>query len=75
MAIVEFLESPAALVFGRYETTLLVQSDATSAEAIGQAIGRKVKPEDLMELKKGEGYLIHLTQVYQVRLPSASKEL
>ena len=75
VTIVEFLTSPAALVFGRYETTLLLQSDATSAEPISQAIGRKVEPEELMELKKGEGYLIHLSQVYRVRLPSASEEL
>ena len=66
VTIVEFLESPAALVFGRYETTLLMQSDATSAEAICQAIGGKVNPEELMALKNGEGYLIHLSQVYQV---------
>ena len=74
VTIVEFLASPAALVFGRYETTLLLQSDAASTEAISQAVGRKVEPEELMELKKGEGYLIHLSQVYQVRLPSASEE-
>lgn len=75
VTIVEFLASPAALVFGRYETTLLLQSDAASAKAICQAVGRKVEPEELMELKKGEGYLIHLSQVYRVRLPSASEEL
>jgi hypothetical protein len=75
VTIVEFLTSPAALVFGRYETTLLFQSGAESAEAISQAVGRKVEPAGLMELKKGEGYLIHLAQVYRVQLPSASEEV
>ena len=75
MTIVEFLASPAALVFGRYETTLLLQSGAESAEAISQAVGRKVEPKELTELKKGEGYLIHLAQVYRVRLLSASEEV
>ena len=74
MTIVEFLAGPAALVFGRYETTLLLQSEAASAEAICQAVGRKVTPKELIELKKGEGYLIHLAQVYRVRLTSASEE-
>lgn len=73
--VVEFLASPAALVFGRYETTLLLQSDAVAAAEISQAVGRKVEPEELTTLQSDEGILTHLSHVYRVRLPSASKEL
>ena len=69
MAVVEFLPHPSRLVFGRYDTTLLLRVAGAEAEAISQTVGRKVTAENLAALKPGEGYFIHLSQVYRVRLP------
>jgi hypothetical protein len=67
--IVEILASPTALAFGRYDTVLLLRESNTPANALSRAVGRKVSAEDLVQLKSGEGWLVHLTQVYHVRLP------
>ena len=67
--VVELLSHPARLVFGRYETTLLLRAAGAEAEAISQTVGRKVTPENLAALQPGEGYFIHLAQVYRVRFP------
>ncbi len=67
--VVEFLPDPARLVFGRYETMLLLRAAGTDAEAISQTVGRKVTPENLAALQPGEGYFIHLSRVYRVRSP------
>ena len=67
--VVEFLPDPARLVFGRYETTLLLRAAGAEAETISQTVGRKVAPEDLEGLQPGEGYFIHLARVYRVRSP------
>ena len=72
MVVVEFLSHPSRLVFGRYETTLLLRAEGTEAEAISQTVGRKVTSADLATLKPGEGYFIHLSQVYRVRFPEPS---
>lgn len=69
IVVVEFLSHPASLVFGRYETTLLLPSGGADAEAISQTVGRKVTAENLGELKQGEGYFIHLSQAYRVQFP------
>ena len=69
MVVVEFLQAQDALVFGRYETTILLRADEADAEAISQTVGRKVASEDLQTLKKNEGYLMHLSQVYRVQFP------
>ena len=69
MVVVEFLPDPARLIFGRYETTLLLRSAGAEAEAISQTVGRKVTSANLAGLKPGEGYFIHLSRVYRVRFP------
>lgn len=68
--VVELLASPAELVFGRYDTVLLLHESAASADALSRAVGRKVSVEEIVQLKTGDGWLIHLTQVYHVRLPT-----
>ncbi len=72
MVVVEFLLHPSRLVFGRYETTLLLHAAGAEAEAISQTVGRKVTSENLTALKPGEGYFIHLSRVYRVRFPEHS---
>jgi len=67
--IVEILASSAALVFGRYDTVLLLREPANTADALSRAVGRKVSVEELARLKAGEGWLVHLTQVYHIKLP------
>lgn len=68
--IVEILTSPTALIFGRYDTVLLLCEPEPSADAISRAAGRKVSVEEIVRLRPGEGWLIHLTQVYHVKLPA-----
>jgi hypothetical protein len=67
--IAEILTSPAALIFGRYDTVLLLRESGASADALSRAVGRKVSAEDIDKLKSGEGWLVHLTQVHHVQLP------
>ena len=67
--VVELLPSPTALVFGRYDTVLLLRTDADAADAYSRAVGRKVGAEELLDLKAGEGVLVHLARVYRVALP------
>jgi hypothetical protein len=71
--VVELLASSAGLVFGRYDTVLLLRDSPASADALSRAVGRKVSVEDIVQLKADEGWLIHLTQVYQVRLPTVGE--
>ncbi|MBI3302080.1 MAG: hypothetical protein HYZ72_08405 [Deltaproteobacteria bacterium] len=72
--VVELLPSPTALVFGRYDTVLLLRVDTAAADACSRAVGRKVSAEDLLSLKAGEGVLIHLAQVQRVALPQENVE-
>ena len=67
--IVEVLATPAALVFGRYDTVLLLREPGPSADALSRAVGRKMRAEEIVHLRSGEGWLIHFTQVYHVILP------
>ncbi|MBM4255875.1 MAG: hypothetical protein FJ147_08255 [Deltaproteobacteria bacterium] len=67
--IVEVLTTPTALTFGRYDTVLLLPESEHAAETLSRAVGRKVSGTDITQLKSGEGWLVHLTQVYRVRLP------
>jgi hypothetical protein len=71
---VELLASPTALVFGRYDTVLLLRTDPDTAAACSRAVGHKVSVEDLVRLKAGEGILIHLAQVYRVVLPQVDQD-
>src|SRR5262245_19963079 len=61
--VVELLSSAKALVFGRYDTVLLLRTDPTTAEALSRAVGRKVSAEDLTNLQPDEGILIQLARV------------
>jgi hypothetical protein len=69
--IVEVLPEPQALLFGRYDTTILLGAASTYAEAASRAVGRKVVGEDIVALRSGEAYLVHLAQVYRVAIPQA----
>jgi len=69
--VVEVLPTPDALIFGRYDTVLVLRENATKAETLSRAVGRRVKAEELTQLKNGEGVLIHLARVYRVVLPNA----
>lgn len=71
--VVEMLPHPTALVFGRYDTVILLREEPIAAEQISRAVGRKVSAAELPRLKSGEGRLIHLTQVYHVLLPEMTK--
>jgi hypothetical protein len=69
--VVELLPSPTGLLFGRYDTVLLLRADTTVAEACSRAVGRKVSAADLVSLQAGEGVLIHLVRMQRVVLPQA----
>jgi len=71
--VVELLPDPTALVFGRYDTVLLLREETAAAEQLSRAVGRKVSAAELQQLKSGEGRLIHLAQVYHVGLPEMEK--
>jgi hypothetical protein len=71
--VVEILPAPAALVFGRYDTVILLREEPTAAEQMSRAVGRKVAAAELQQLKRGEGRLIHLARVYRVTLPEMTK--
>jgi hypothetical protein len=67
--VIEVLPHPTALVFGRYDTVILLREETEAAEQLSQAVGRKVSAAELRQVKPGEGILIHLAQVYRVLLP------
>jgi hypothetical protein len=71
--VVEVLPDPTALVFGRYDTVILLREETAMAEQLSRAVGRKVSATELQHLKSGEGKLIHLTQIYHVALPGMTK--
>lgn len=66
--VVSFLGSATEAAFGRYDTLLVLRAQA-EAEAVSRAVGRKVSPEEIVSLPSDQAWLIHLTQVYRVRLP------
>ena len=66
--VVSFLGSAREAAFGRYDTLLVLHTEA-EAEAISRAAGRKVSPEEIVSLPSDQAWLIHLTRVYRVRLP------
>lgn len=68
--VVELLPSPVSLVFGRYDTVLLLRVDIGTASALSRAVGRKVSEAELVSLKAGEGVLIHLVRAQWVALPA-----
>jgi hypothetical protein len=73
VTIIEVLSHPTALVFGRYDTVILLHEETEAAEQLSRVVGRKVSAAELQQLKSGEGRLIHLAQVYHVVLPDMTK--
>ncbi len=71
VTVVELLPSPASLVFGRYDTVLLLRADVGTADALSRVVGRKVSEAELVNLQAGAGVLIHLARVQWVALPEA----
>jgi hypothetical protein len=71
VTVVELLPSPAALVFGRYDTALLLRTERDIASVLSRSVGRKVSEAELVSLQAGEGVLIHLARTQWVSLPEA----
>jgi hypothetical protein len=71
--VVEVLLGPTALVFGRYDTVILLREETEAAEQLSRAVGRKVSAAELRRMRSEEGILIHLTRVYRVTLPESTK--
>jgi hypothetical protein len=69
VTVMELLVSPASLVFGGYDTVLLLRANGGTASEISRVVGRKVSDEELASLKAGEGVLIHLARTQWVSLP------
>lgn len=69
VTVVELLPSAADLLFGRYDTVLLLRTEGETASVISRAVGRKVSATDLSNLRAGEGVLIHLARTHWVTLP------
>lgn len=74
VVIVELLVDASQLVFGRYDTVLLLHSDKEHAEASSKAVGRRVTAEEIRTLPSGEGILLHLSQGWRVKLPEVSSQ-
>jgi hypothetical protein len=68
--VVELLVDASRLVFGRYDTVLLLRSEEDEAETYSKAVGRRVIAAELRTLPPGEGILLHLAQVWRVALPA-----
>jgi hypothetical protein len=72
VVVVEFLLEATQLVFGRYDTVLILRTEKHLAEAYSRAVGRRASPEEMQTLPSGQGMLIHLAQTYRVELPNLS---
>jgi hypothetical protein len=70
VVIVELLTGAARLIFGRYDTVLLLRAEPDAAEAASKAVGRRASAEEIKTLSAKEGLLLHLAQVYRVQLPA-----
>lgn len=69
VVVVELLIEATHLVFGRYDTVLILRTEKSMAEAYSRAVGRRASPEEMQTLPSGQGILIHLAQTYRVQLP------
>lgn len=74
VVIVELFMEAGRLVFGRYDTVLLLRTEKSLAEAYSRAVGRRAAPEDVETIPPGQGILIHLAQTYRVQLPNIQLE-
>jgi len=70
IVVVELLSEASHLVFGRYDTILLLRSNAQDAEAASKAMGRRVSAEEILALSPEEGILVQLTRTQRVKLPA-----
>ena len=70
VVVVELLMDANQLIFGRYDTVLLLRADKDAAEAYSKAVGRRASAEEIEMLSAEAGILIHLARVYRVKLPS-----
>lgn len=68
--VVELLADADSLVFGRYDTVLLLRADKTATETFSKAVGRRVSAEEIQALPAGVGILLHLSHAWRVTLPS-----
>jgi hypothetical protein len=71
VVVVEFLVEATHLVFGRYDTVLILRTAKNLAEAYSRAVGRRATPEEMQTLPSGQGILIHLAQTHRVQLPDS----
>ncbi len=69
VVVVELLSDSSRLIFGRYDTVLLLRADKDTAEMYSKAAGRRASADEVHKLPPGEGILIHLAQTYRVQLP------
>jgi len=75
VCVVELLEDADRLVFGRYDTILLLRATSSDEATIfSKAVGRRVEAEELTALPPEEGILMHLAQVWRIRLPEVGIE-
>lgn len=72
--VVELLVDANRLVFGRYDTVLLLRSKENEAEASSKAVGRRVTAAEIHTLPPGEGILLHLARGWRVKLPEISSQ-
>jgi hypothetical protein len=70
--ILELLVDANRMVFGRYDTVLLLRSEEDEAETYSKAVGRRVTTAEIHTLPPGEGILLHLSQGWRVKLPEIS---
>ena len=74
VGVVELLDDASRLVFGRYDTVLLLRAKADEAKIYSKTVGRRVEEGEVVALPPGEGILLHLSQVWRVALPEVSIE-
>jgi hypothetical protein len=72
--VVELLGDANRLVFGRYDTVLLLRSEKDEAEIYSKAVGRRVTAAEVHTLPPGEGILLHLSQGWRVKLPEIGSQ-
>lgn len=74
VSVIELLVDANRLVFGRYDTILLLRSEEDEAETYSKAVGRRVTAVEIHTLPPGEGILLHLSQSWRVKLPEISSQ-
>lgn len=70
--VVELLVDASRLIFGRYDTVLVLRQEKDEAEISSKAVGRRVTAAEIQTLQPEEGILLHLSQSWRVKLPEIS---